>query len=260
MSKSNYLPHGDKEKVTWLMTFNSAFAVVATVLGFTAAEIAAVNSDYLAAQYIYNMLETFKSELHERAMYKDLLFDGDAGVELGEIPVGPVFPAAPEPVKAGIYKRIAKVVQRIKNHPKYNDAIGKNLGIIGAEKVIDLNMAKPTISVKAVTPDSIIINFLKGTMEGVVVYSGSVLYMVPEEGATEVPGTVTEAEMVWEEVARLNHSPFIDTRINSSNKPEIRYYKMRYILNDELVGQESVIVNVVSNKFKAGSDLANKVK
>ena len=260
MTKSNYLPHADKEKVAWLMNFNIIFSGVATLFGFTAAEIAAVNADYLAAQYIINTLDIFKNELHERSMYKDLLFDGEIGMELGEMPTLPTLPVAPDAVPASIFKRIGKIVQRIKNHPKYNEAIGKNLGIIGTEKVVDLNTVKPAVSVKAITVDSISLDFVKGTMEGVVVYAGTPLHIVVEAGSSPAPENDTEAEMSWEEIARINHSPFIDTRSNTTNKPETRYYKMRYIKKDSLVGQESDIIRVISTKLKPGADLANKVK
>lgn len=258
--KLNYLPHADKDKVAWLMNFNTIFAGTAPLLGFTAAEIAAVNTDYLAAQYIINTLEIFKNEMHERTKYKELLFDGEIGTELGEMPTLPTLPTAPDAVPAGIFRRIGKIVQRIKNHPKYNDAIGKNLGIIGAERIVDLNIIKPTVSVKAVTADSISLDFVKGAMEGVVVYAGTPIPIVIETGSTPTPEKNNEAEMNWEEIARINHAPFIDTRSNTTNKPETRYYKMRYIKKDNLVGQESDIIRVISTKLKPGADLANKVK
>jgi hypothetical protein len=65
--------------------------------------------------------------------------------------------------------------------------------------------------------------------------------------------------MIWVELAKINHSPFVDTRKNQSAIFETRYYKMRYFKKDVLVGQESDIIRVVS-PIGNGADLANKLK
>jgi hypothetical protein len=260
MSKSKYMPRPYKDRVVWFMNFNAVFATVATTLGFTAAEIAAVNADYLAAKYIMDMLEMFKAEMLERTSFKDILFDGDPGVVLTEMPVGPVLPVAPEVVQPGIFSRVSKVVQRIKNHPGYNNSIGRNLGIIGPEKNVDLLTIKPVIGLKAVTSNSVIIDFNKGEMEGVVVFSGSPVVVAPEENTNQTPGNESEAEINWTEIARVIHAPFVDNRVNTLNKPETRYYKMQYLKHDKVVGQESDIIRVISTVGKSGADLANKLK
>ena len=84
-------------------------------------------------------------------------------------------------------------------------------------------------------------------MDGVVVFSGTLTSNASSEG---------EAEINWEEIARVTRSPFIDTRQSSTSKPETVYYKLQYMKNDKLVGMESTIIKVV----RPGSDLASKVK
>lgn len=261
MKKSFYLPNGDKEKLAWFKTFKTIFAEIAAKFGFTPAEVTAISNDYLAIEYLLSIIDVFKTETQERTRYKDLLFDGDATVNLGDYPTLPDLPTAPTVVvTAGVFKRIAKIVQRIKTHPNYNEAIGKNLGIIGHEQSIDIDIVKPVVTVKTVTSDSISLDFVKGTMEGVAVFAGTPYHTPTEAGSTPEAGTETEAEMSWVEIARINHSPFVDTRSNSSNKTETRYYKMRYFKKDILVGQESDIIRVISYKYKGGADLANVVK
>ncbi len=103
MSKAHYLPKSDKELVPWLNKFDKAFASVAPTLGFTPAEITAVNNDYLAVEYMYGDLDFFKGELQERTQYKDLLFNGDEKVTLGPFPTVPTLPVPPTPVKAGVF-------------------------------------------------------------------------------------------------------------------------------------------------------------
>jgi hypothetical protein len=259
MKKAYYLPRADREEAVWLNNFDIVFEPIAPSFGFTPAEITAVHNDCLVVNYVNSTLVLFKSELQERTRYKDLLYDGDAGVNLGDLPTVPTLPVAPAPVPAGVFKRIAKIVQRIKTHPNYNEAIGKNLGIIGHEKTIDLNTIKPVVTVKSITSDSITLDFIKGNMEGVAVFAGTPVYTVPEGGTTPVAGSESEAEMNWAEIARVAHSPFIDTRSNSNNKPETRYYKMRYLKKDVLVGQDSDIIRLIST-ISGGADLANKLK
>jgi|GEM_PF-429795 len=258
MKKSFYLPNGDREKVAWYKNFKTIFASIAASLGFTPEEVTAIINDYIALEYIIGVLDIFKGEMQERTRYKDLLFDGDATQNLGSFPTIPDLPVAPTAVSAGVFKRVAKTVQRIKTHPNYNEAMGKNLGIIGSEKTIDLDTIKPSVSVKSITSESISLDFVKGSMESVAIFAGTPYHIPAEAGST--PEVDTEAELDWVEIARVNHSPFIDTRYNSTNKPETRYYKMRYVKKDALVGQESDIIRVISTKLKPGADLANKVK
>ena len=260
MTKAYYLPKADKEVVPWMNRFKKEFESIAPSFGFTVAEVTSVSNDNNAVKYMFDELDLFKGELQERTKYKDLLFNGDEKVSLGDFPSLPSIIVAPTVVKAGVFKRIAKVVQRIKTHPLYNEAIGKNLGIIGSEITIDLDTIKPVVSVKSITSESISLDFVKNSMEGVAIYAGTPYHIPTEAGSTPNVDAETEAELDWVEIARINHSPFIDTRFNASNKPETRYYKFRYIKKDILIGMESDIIRVISNKLKPGADLANKVK
>jgi hypothetical protein len=246
MRKAYYLPYTDNAKVAWFMNFSSAFATIAETFDFTKEEVESVKNDFIVCKYMNETCSLFKSELQERTRYKDLLFMGEIGTSLGSFPSLPEMPVAPSPVAAGVFKRTGKLVQRIKSHPKYNVSIGRNLGIIGAEKVIDLDAIKPEIKIKAVTADSISISFIKNRMDGVVVYAGTPMRMPAVAGNILIPDTETEVKMNWVEIAKNNLSPFIDKRPNSSTKPETRYYKMRYFRKDVLVGEDSDIIYVVS--------------
>jgi hypothetical protein len=251
MRKAYYLPYNDNEKVVWLMNFSTVFATIAETFDFTKEEVASVKNDYIVCKYMNEICNLFKSEFQERTRYRDLLFMGDIGSSFGSFPSLPEMPVVPAPVAAGVFKRTSKLVQRIKSHPKYNVSIGRNLGIIGAEKVIDLDAIKPKIKVKAVTAESISISFIKNRMDGVVVYAGTPMRISALTGNTLAPDTETEIKMNWVEIAKNNISPFIDKRPNSSNKPETRYYKMRYFRKDILVGQDSDIIDVISIINKA---------
>jgi hypothetical protein len=56
--------------------------------------------------------------------------------------------AAPAAVPPGIFKRLTALVGRIKSHPGYTEAIGRDLDIIGAKQVVDTANAKPVIKLE----------------------------------------------------------------------------------------------------------------
>jgi hypothetical protein len=255
MSKGHYLPKSDKNREGWLNTFASVFEAVALTLGFTAAEIAEVIAFAAAYSYVMNTMNIYKSEDHEWTKYKDLLADGEIGTHLGPFPGMPIMPIAPVPVPAGIFKSIAKIVQRIKNHPNYDESIGKNLGIIGPEKTIDYDNAKVTFTVRRSDNDGVVLDFVKDEYEGVIIYAGS--YPVNTIPPSSTPTIEEEPVMTWTEIGRVAVSPFVDTRTNQTNKPETRFYRMRYIVKELPIGKISDTITAIAT---VGVDLANKLK
>jgi hypothetical protein len=256
MRKKHYLPKGDKNREAWLNNFAIEFEEVALKLGFTAEEITEVKNFAAAYVYVLKTMNIIKSEEHEWTQYKELLADGEIGSQLGSFPVLPTMPVAPTVVPAGIFKSIAKVVQRIKNHPNYDKSIGKTLGIIGPEKVIDSDNAKVPVTLHRCDNDGVVLNFVKDVYDGVIIYGGTI------EAKTTVPAGSEasigeEPVMTWEEIGRVAVSPFVDTRVNQTNKPETRYYRMRYIVKQSPIGKVSDTITVIST---VGIDLANKVK
>jgi hypothetical protein len=47
----------------------------------------------------------------------------------------------------GIVSRVTGLAARIKNHRNYSEAIGKDLGIVGAEQIDDPNARKPILGI-----------------------------------------------------------------------------------------------------------------
>ncbi|KAF0181118.1 MAG: hypothetical protein FD161_424 [Limisphaerales bacterium] len=68
------------------------------------------------------------------------------GTSMGAFPVAPATGTPPAAVPAGIFKRTATLVARIKKHSGYTDAIGQALDIIGAEQAFDPNTLKPILA------------------------------------------------------------------------------------------------------------------
>jgi hypothetical protein len=253
--KQHYLPFTDSGKRDWLNNFSTQLGTHGATVGVTPAEITEVDNEAKMVAYLLTILDIFKSETHERTTYKELVFDGDASIPLGDPPELPAMPTPPAAVTPGVFKRVARLAKRIKAHPNYTEAIGKNLGIVGSEQVIDYDNLKVQVAVRRTDADGVALDFVKGKMDGVVVYSGTIVQPAgtPETG-TEPP------VLVWTELNRATTSPFVDTRYNEGNLPETRYYKMRYLKKDLPVGQDSDMISVIAVKFKAGAELAGKVK
>lgn len=255
MAKEYYLPNSDNDRRTWVNIFDTQLADLGPDLGVTGAEITATHNDALAVNYILDNLELFKNETKERTKYKDALFDGQIGSPLGDLPGLPTLPVAPTAVPAGVFKRIAKIVTRIKNHPNYTESLGRSLGIEGTEQTIDFDNAKVEMTLRKTDSDGIVIEFVKGKFDGVIIYE-----------STSVPAPITDPPAdppeppttVWREIARVTKSPWTDTRPNQTRHPETRSFKMKYMYNDQPVGKDSDTLTVISTILPA--ELSGKVR
>lgn len=162
-----YLPRGDREKLTWFKNFSQKFTGYAASLGFTPAEAVAVADDLNMFEYTFMQLANAKARLKGLTAYKDALIDSIGGPI--SYPTAPVIPAPPANVPRGIFRRVRKTVQRIKGHPNYNTAMGKDLGIIGAEIVVDYNALKPKLKTKLNGTYPVII-WKKGVADSINIY------------------------------------------------------------------------------------------
>jgi len=135
MSKTQfYMPADDEGKATYLKIFATKLAMYAMVLGITPAELATALADSEAFNFIVLSNKAFKDYLEGRTQFKNILRDKE-GTPLNDWPQLPAIPMTPALVPAGIFKRNARLVGRIKKNDNYNTQIGKDLGIIGAETV-----------------------------------------------------------------------------------------------------------------------------
>ena len=93
-----------------------------------------------------------------------------------------------------------------------------------------LSEAKPKVKLAALTNSVVRINWKKGKAQGIAVES-------------QYAG-----ETKWTEIGRDFYSPFIDARHPlEAGKPELRYYRFRYLMHDKYVGIESDIYSITTN-------------
>ena len=119
------------------------------------------------------------------------------------------------------------LARRVKSHSTYEEAIGDNMGLEGPDDSTDLSQSSPGLRVQ-LTPDGVLVRFVKGTSDGVNLYS--------QRGA----------EAIATFLARDTNSPYLDSRDNPGNGPEDREYYAIFVKNDAEIGQRSATVKITA--------------
>jgi len=227
------IPRTDNELMVWLNNFSTSFGSHATALGFAEADVNSVKADAAMLNYLVgDLVPTYKAALQSRTSYKGLLMSGPVGAPGGEPPPLPTTATAPALVTPGIVPRLRLLVQRIQLAPGYTDAIGLNLGINGPDggaTAAAEASAKPTAKAAALAGSQVRIDFSKGDSDGVQVECRRA------------------GESGWQPLGTDNYSPFVDMRPPmEAGKPEVREYRLRYVLHDEPFGEWSDIVSATT--------------
>jgi hypothetical protein len=119
------------------------------------------------------------------------------------------------------------LANRVKAAVGYTAAIGQQLGFIGEEDTTDLSTSNPTPRpAGAPVAGSVQIDFNKSISDGVQVFS---------KRGSETSFTL---------LAFDTEPPYVDTRPNLAPGPETRQYQVRYVLNDQAIGNMSPILTV----------------
>jgi len=228
MAKGFYLPKKDKDKVVWLKNFNLKFSNYATALGFTAADVTAVGKDAAMFEYLVLIIAMYLHEKEQKVKYKQILAEGPIGHALGALPAPATLPAAPPAVPAGIFPRIAKIVQRIKNHPDYSEAVGRDLGVIGAEHTVDRIALKPALKL-SLYGNAVVVEWTKGHADSIHI----------EVDRNDGAG--------WLFLAKDTQPDYLDTT-PLPEKPVKWSYRAMYEIGDEFVGQWSSTESITVGK------------
>ena len=222
MSKAGYLPRADKDRVVWLNNFSVKFATAATGLGFIAADVTSVNNDTAMFAYLVTQVEVYTTGKEQRVDYKNLIKDGPIGTPGGALPVAPAAGTVPTVVAPGIFPRIAQLVQRIKNSPTYTEAIGKDLGVIGAQQqAFDSVAMKPSLKL-VLKGGQVEVQWLKGDADAIRIES--------DKGTR------------WQFLAVDSVPHYTDT--TPITTAATWKYRAMYLVSDELVGQWSDVASI----------------
>jgi len=217
---TDYYPHRDSERVLWHNTFSSKLATYATQLDLTTTDVNGAKADALYLAYIIGFLESVLTYKQQLTAFKNILLNG---INLGALPAL-VSGTAPAAVNAGIQKRTRSMVQRIKNHRNYTEAIGNDLGIIGSELSIDPDQLKPVLKI-TLDVGKPHIKWEKQNADSIHLYADH----------NDGRGYVF--------VANITRREYLDI-IQTPAQPTVWKYKAIFVLNDEEVGLFSDEVKV----------------
>ena len=223
MAKKSFMPADDGGKRTFLNTFAAELPLHSAAVGVTAAEVTQTTADAAFFGYLVDSRNAYDAKTQEWTAYKNTARDGGT---LGTLPAAPVLTTpTPAVVPSGIFVRISSLAARIKKHPAYTDAIGQDLGIVGADQTIDPTTMKPVLdlSLQAGHPN---VGWTKSGMDSIEIWAdrgtGTFVFMTIDTSpnsldtfALPAPG----ASAVWK-------------------------YKAIYRLNDEQVGSWSDVATI----------------
>jgi hypothetical protein len=147
MAKNFFLPTDDAGKAGLLEHFAATLPKYAELLEISTAELASVKADAAAFRAALQNQQAAQNYAQQKTALKNLLRDGGVAQASPLLPHLPPETSAPM-VAPGIFPRFSALAQRIKNHPKYTPDIGKDLGLIGAERVDDPMGWKPALSIQ----------------------------------------------------------------------------------------------------------------
>lgn len=221
-------PSKDADLVIWLNQFARAFDKHAAALGFTRAEVISIANDAAMFAYLVNVeLPAYEMALAMRTTYMNLIKDGETEESNQAMPSPPPATIPPVAVEPGILPRLRRMVQRIQALPSYSDELGEEFGFLHGTRELrpEAEIAKP--SGRAIgQPDSEVrVEFTKSAFDGVLIESR-------RTGQDE-----------WRRLAIDNFSPYVDSRpLFKSGRPEVREYRMRFLMRDEPVGEWSDIL------------------
>ena len=123
-------------------------------------------------------------------------------------------------------KAIFPVFEAIVAAPNFDEADAELLGIRKTKEPVDYDLVVPEVTKVTNLPDQIVIDWIKGSLDGVVI-------------------ECSYDNVAWAEIGKDMKSPFEDTRKNkAAHTPEIRYYRLRYFKNDKPVGMYCDVVKV----------------
>lgn len=226
-----YLPSSEADQIPWMTNFVAKLTVHAATISVTAAELSAVQADMEFLTYLQrDLLPLYRAKAQEVTAYKDLIRNGPLGAPAGTLPTAPTTPKTPTLVPPGVMPRLASLVQRIKNAPGYNPAIGADLGILpAAARTVAVDDSKPAFTALALPGSQVRLDWVKGKLDGVRIES--------RRGG----------ESEWTRLDDDRFSPYTDIRLPlAPGQSETRSYRLRYLKKDEPVGSFSDVATVLT--------------
>jgi len=144
MAKDAFLPRTEPGKRKWINNWDPKLATYAPDVGVTPAEVTQAAADALFFNYVCDAHDQHNKTTRDWTAFKNAAASGNT---MGSLPTTPALPTAPPTVPPNIFGRNVALALRIKQHPNYTEAMGQDLGIIGAEQTTDYTSLKPSLKI-----------------------------------------------------------------------------------------------------------------
>lgn len=229
MKRQRFFPNRIAERPDWFGTFATELTPANAQLALAAPILAAGIADARYLEYVSGLWLNASRDFGPACTAAlDSLYDGP-GPNPFVLPTfhAPTLPAGVTAVGAGALTRIFALVGSIKLLPAYTEAIGLQLGIVGAEDSAENPVPTFTLKVeRGETSEVVRIVFRKYGRPGVAIYS-------------------RRGGGAWELLAIDLNSPYLDERpLLVPTQPEAREYRLQYYEADAPVGDFTAIAGV----------------
>lgn len=202
---ADYIPPGDDARKTWAITFKTKIATHGAAVGMSPAEI-------IAAQAL---CDAIIARIDDKAAKKNAWQASVSAASTGN---------------AADFGILRDRIGAIKTNSGYTEAVGADLGVIGATEAFDPSTYTADLTgVDLSAPGQVTVRFGKarGNIDGVNVYSR-------RQGTSE-----------WKFLGRDTQPPYVDsTPLATPGTPEVREYRIRAVIDDEEIGNYSPTLQI----------------
>lgn len=222
-------PRKTIDKIDWLRVFKNHYALIYTDFNFSNDSVTKVEKACETIIYSIRLADRAKKYSKACTAFRDTILKKKSRLAQTVPQLNEIEPPA-ELFTADALSYIEEVIRLIKAQSNYTSATGELLGIEKPKTADALDTAKPKLKLIALINSVVRINWKKGKAQGV---------MVESKRGTEENFT---------EIGRDQYSPFIDARPPLKHgKPELRFYRLTYLMHDKPVGITSEIYTITTN-------------
>lgn len=203
----------------------------ATLYGLSNETVKQVQDDAVMFKHLIDAVSQLESDKDELYAYKENIFSGNpkgTASAYPEINIMPL-PSFGVGVKPGIIQRNKELYNFLKAHPSRTNESLADLGIVSVTPPkVSLADLRPTLKIAVMINDRTEISFSK--------QGQSAIRLQMRRGGTAD----------WITLGDPTSSPFTDSSQSVGGNPEKREYRGVYLLKNDIVGQYSDIVSVVT--------------
>ena len=223
---ADYMPDAEGDLVTWYADFATGVSTHGATVGMSAPEIAQVATDAENVALVVGGRSLYESKKQEFTAFKNIVLYGAVNTPLPAVPTAPVVADFAGGSLAAIVPRTRLMVERIKNHLGYTNAIGEDLRAVSTVAAQDPS-PKPTLKAKNLGGYQVQLDFSMKRHDQMEIQSR-------RPGETE-----------FSQIAFDTSAPYIDGRPPLvPGQPELREFRIRFFDDNLPTGEFSDVLSI----------------